>query len=365
MKKLLFIDRDGTIIEEPSEDYQIDSLEKLIFIPKVIRNLYKISKNSDFGLIMVSNQDGMGTDSFPENTFWPAHDKMIEVLKNEDIEFKAIHIDSSFPHENSQNRKPRIGMLQEYIEGDYDLKNSYVIGDRMTDVELAENLGSKSILYGGIRSEKAELCTVDWDEIYNFLVFPDRKAIVQRKTNETDINIELNLDGTGMSDIDTGLGFYDHMLEQISKHGQCDLFVKVNGDLNVDEHHTIEDTAIALGEAFYKALGDKKGVCRYGFLLPMDDALAQVAIDFGGRPWIEWDLEFKREKVGDVPTEMFFHFFKSFTDSAKCNLNIKAEGKNEHHLIEAVFKGFAKSIKMAISRNEEEMESIPSTKGTL
>ena len=365
MKKLLFIDRDGTIIEEPNEDYQIDSLEKLIFIPKVIRNLYRISKNSDFEFIMVSNQDGLGTDSFPENTFWPAHNKMLEVLKNENIEFMAIHIDPSFPHEKSKNRKPGIGMLQEYTSGDYDLKNSYVIGDRMTDVEMAKNLGSKSILYGGLKSDKADLCTNDWDEIYDFLVFPKRIVSVQRKTKETDTTIELNLDGSGKCKIDTGLGFFDHMLEQIAKHGQCDLTIKVIGDLEVDEHHTIEDTAITLGEAFSKTLGDKKGLSRYGFLLPMDDALAQVAIDFGGRPWIEWDLDFKREKIGDVPTEMFFHFFKSFTDSAKCNLNIKAHGENEHHLIESVYKAFAKSIKMAVERNEDEMESIPSTKGKI
>ena len=307
MKKLLFIDRDGTVIEEPSEDYQVDSLEKLVFIPKVIRNLYRISKNSDYEFVMVSNQDGLGTDSYPEETFWPSHNKMLDVLKNEDIEFKAIHIDPSFPHEKSQNRKPEIGMLQEYIQGDYDLKNSYVIGDRITDVELAKNLGSKSILYGGLKSVEAELCTEDWDEIYEYLVFPQRKASVQRKTSETDILIELNLDGNGKSVINTGLGFFDHMLEQIAKHGQCDLSVKVNGDLNVDEHHTIEDTALALGEAFNKALGDKKGVSRYGFLLPMDDALAQVAIDFGGRPWIEWNLEFKREKIGDVPRTIRSH----------------------------------------------------------
>lgn len=365
MKKLLFIDRDGTIIEEPSEDYQIDSLEKLKFIPKVIRNLYRISKNSDFEFVMVSNQDGLGTDSFPENTFWPAHNKMLEVLKNEDIEFSAIHIDPSFPQEKSKNRKPGVGMLQEYIRGDYDLKNSYVIGDRMTDVEMAVNLGAKSVLYGGLRSDKADLCTEDWDEIYDFLVFPKRMVSVQRKTKETDITLELNLDGSGKYQIDTGLGFFNHMLEQIAKHGQCDLSVKVTGDLEVDEHHTIEDTAITLGEAFLKALGDKKGLSRYGFLLPMDDALAQVAIDFGGRPWIEWNIDFKREKIGDVPTEMFFHFFKSFADSAKCNLNINAQGKNEHHLIESVFKAFAKSIKMAVVRNENEMESIPSTKGRM
>jgi len=365
MKKILFIDRDGTIIEEPSEDFQIDSLEKLQFIPKVITSLYKICKYGDFELVMVSNQDGLGTESYPEETFWPAHNKMLEVLKNEGIEFIAIHIDPSFPHENSNNRKPGTGMLQKYLSGDFDLKNSFVIGDRLTDVELANNLGSKSILFGGLKLEEADLCTDNWDEIYNFLVFPERKSLIRRKTNETDINIKLNLDGTGISKINTGLKFFDHMLEQISKHGKCDLEIDVNGDLEVDEHHTVEDTALALGEAFMEALSNKKGVSRYGFLLPMDDALAHVAIDFGGRPWIVWDLEFRREKIGDVPTEMFYHFFKSFTDTAKCNLNVKAEGKNEHHLIEAVFKGFAKSIKMAVLRNENELDSIPSTKGLL
>ncbi len=365
MKRILFIDRDGTIIEEPSEDFQIDSLEKLQFIPKVITSLSKICQHSDFELVMVSNQDGLGTDSFPEDTFWPAHNKMLEVLTNEGIEFKAIHIDPSFPHENSNNRKPGTGMLQKYMTGDYDLKNSYVIGDRLTDVELAHNLGSKSILFGGLESADADICSDDWNEIYNHLVFPERKSLIQRKTNETDIRIKLNLDGTGKSNISTGLNFFDHMLEQISKHGKCDLEITVKGDLEVDEHHTIEDTALALGDAFTIALGDKKGVSRYGFLLPMDDALAHVAIDFGGRPWIVWDLEFKREKIGDVPTEMFYHFFKSFTDTAKCNLNVKAEGKNEHHIIEAVFKGFAKAIKMAVWRNENELDSIPSTKGSL
>jgi len=365
MKKILFIDRDGTIIEEPSEDFQIDSLEKLQFIPKVITSLFKICKHSAFELVMVSNQDGLGTDSYPEETFWPAHNKMLEVLKNEGIEFTAIHIDPSFPHENSNNRKPGTGMLQKYMAGDYDLKNSFVIGDRITDVELAFNLGSKSILFGGLKSEEADLCTDDWNEIYDFLVFPERKSTIQRKTNETDINIKLNLDGTGKSEINTGLNFFDHMLEQIPKHGECDLEIAVKGDLEVDEHHTIEDTALALGEAFTEALGDKKGVSRYGFLLPMDDALAHMAIDFGGRPWLVWDVEFRREKIGDVPTEMFYHFFKSFTDTAKCNLNVNADGNNEHHIIEAVFKGFAKSIKMAILRNESELDSIPSTKGSL
>jgi imidazoleglycerol-phosphate dehydratase/histidinol-phosphatase len=365
MRKILFIDRDGTIIEEPHEDFQIDSLEKLQFIPKVITSLSRICKHGDFDLVMVSNQDGLGTDSFPEETFWPAHNKMLETLKNEGVVFHDIHIDPSFPQENSINRKPGTGMLGKYLKGEFDLKNSFVIGDRFTDIELAHNLGSKSILFGGLKSDEADLCTNDWDEIYNFLVFPERKSLIKRKTKETDILIKLNLDGTGKSSISTGLNFFDHMLEQISKHGKCDLEISVKGDLEVDEHHTIEDTALALGEAFRVALGDKKGVSRYGFLLPMDDALSHIAIDFGGRPWMVWDVEFKREKIGDVPTEMFYHFFKSFTDNAKCNLNIKAEGKNEHHIIEAVFKGFAKSIKMAVLRNENEIDSIPSTKGLL
>lgn len=365
MKRILFIDRDGTIIHEPANDHQVDSLEKLQFIPKVIRSLYAIVKNTDYVLVMVTNQDGMGTKSYPEDTFWPAHNKMLEILKNEGIEFKAIHIDTSFPHEKSNNRKPGIGMLQEYLRGEYDLKHSFVIGDRLTDVELAENLGAKSILFGGLESDLADLCTNDWDDIYHYLVFPDRKAIVQRKTKETDISVEVNLDGKGNSDISTGLRFFDHMLEQIAKHGLCDLHISVQGDLEVDEHHTIEDTAIALGEAFDNALGNKKGISRYGFLLPMDDALSQVAIDFGGRSWIVWEVEFKREKIGDVPTEMFYHFFKSFSDSCKCNLNIKAEGKNEHHIIESVFKAFARAIKMAVRRNEEEMDHVPSTKGML
>jgi imidazoleglycerol-phosphate dehydratase/histidinol-phosphatase len=365
MKKILFIDRDGTIIHEPANDCQVDSLEKLHFIPKVITCLSRIIKNTDYELVMVTNQDGMGTDSYPEDTFWPPHNRMLEILKNEDIEFSAIHIDCSFPHENSRNRKPGTGMLEGYMTGDYDLKNSFVIGDRISDVILAQNLGSKSILFGGEQSNDADLCTNDWEEICHYLIFTERKVTFQRKTKETDIFIELNLDGSGRSEISTGLGFFDHMLEQISKHGQCDLIIKVNGDLEVDEHHTIEDTGLALGETFLNALGDKKGIERYGFLLPMDEALTQVAIDFGGRPWLVWDVELKREKIGDVPTEMFYHFFKSFSDTAKCNLNIKAGGQNEHHIIESVFKAFARSIKMALRRNEREMGTIPSTKGRL
>lgn len=365
MKKVLFIDRDGTIIHEPENDQQVDSLEKLSFIPYAISGLQKISRMTDYELVMVSNQDGLGTSSYPEETFWPAHRKMLEILKGEGVEFRAIHIDRSFEHEKSPNRKPGTGMLGEYLGGSYDLENSYVIGDRLTDVILAENLGAKAILYGKLKSEKAALNTDDWNRITEFLIFKRRTGMIERKTAETEIQVELNLDGTGKCDIHTGLGFFDHMLEQIGKHGDIDLKIRVSGDLHVDEHHTIEDTAIVLGEAFSKALGDKKGISRYGFLLPMDDALAQVAIDFGGRPWLEWDVEFKREKIGDMPAEMFFHFFKSFCDNARCNLNIQASGANEHHKIESIFKAFARSIRMAVKRDEENPGRIPSTKGTL
>jgi imidazoleglycerol-phosphate dehydratase/histidinol-phosphatase len=363
MKKILFIDRDGTIIHEPENDQQVDSLEKLSFMPKVISCLEKISRLTEYVLVMVSNQDGLGTSSFPEDTFWPAQNKMLEILRGEGIEFKAIHIDRSFEHENSPNRKPGTGMLKEYIVGDFDLKNSFVIGDRFTDLELAKNLGAKSILYGKLNSEEAVICTSDWEMISQYLIFEQRKGIVKRKTSETEIRVEINLDGSGNTDINTGLGFFDHMLDQIGKHGEFDMMIKVKGDLEVDEHHTIEDTGIALGEAFAKALSDKKGIQRYGFLLPMDDALAQVAIDFGGRPWFEWNASFKREKIGDMPTEMFFHFFKSFTDHAKCNLNIIASGNNEHHKIESIFKAFARAAKMAVLRDEFRFNRIPSTKG--
>jgi len=364
MKKALFIDRDGTILVEPKTDYQVDSFEKFEFIPKVIRNLYKIYTELDYEFVMVTNQDGLGTDSYPEHTFWPYQNKMLDILKSEGIVFEDILIDRSFEHEGLETRKPGIGMMKKYLEGEYDLASSYVIGDRLTDVQLAKNLGAKAILLADFQSEDAALNTNDWDEIYSFLKLPERKASVCRKTSETDILIDLNLDGTGKSDIKTGLGFFDHMLEQLARHGNVDLTIAVKGDLHIDEHHTIEDTGLALGEAFLNALGDKKGITRYGFLLPMDDVLAQVAIDFGGRPWIVWDAEFKREKVGDMPTEMFFHFFKSFSDTAKCNLNIKAEGQNEHHKIEAVFKAFAKAIRMAVQRNIND-NSLPSTKGVL
>lgn len=363
-KKVLFIDRDGTIIKEPPSDFQVDSLEKLEFLPKAISNLRKIAEETDFELVMVTNQDGLGTDSFPENTFWPAQYKMLKTLEQENIIFKQIHVDKSFEHENAPTRKPRTGLLTAYLSQDYDLANSYVIGDRITDVKLAENLGAKAIFFGE-STERAALSTTDWDEIYEFLKMPPRSAEVSRKTSETDIYIKLNLDGTGHCDIKTGLHFFDHMLEQLGKHGSTDLEIKVTGDLHIDEHHTIEDTALALGGAYLKALGDKKGIYRYGFLLPMDDVLAQAAIDFGGRPWIVWDAEFKREKVGDMPTEMFYHFFKSFSDTAKCNLNIKAEGANEHHKIEAIFKALARAIKMAVMRDPRNINQLPSTKGVL
>jgi imidazoleglycerol-phosphate dehydratase/histidinol-phosphatase len=378
MQKLLFIDRDGTIIDEPKTDFQIDSLEKLEFLPKALSNLRKIAEETDFQLIMVTNQDGLGTESFPEDTFWPAHNKMLKTMENENILFSAIHIDRSFPQENLPTRKPGTALLNEYFDATkYDLANSYVLGDRATDVQLAVNLGAKAIFFTdgltnslieGFTAEQKEttkLVTNDWDEIYEFLKLPQRIAIIERNTKETKIKIELNLDGTGKSEIHTGLGFFDHMIDQVAKHSGADLKIFVEGDLHIDEHHTIEDTALALGEAFLKALGDKKGTNRYGFLLPMDEALAQVAIDFSGRPWLVWDASFKREKIGEMPTEMFYHFFKSFSDTSKCNLNIKCEGDNEHHKIEAIFKAFAKSIKMAVKRNLNEMNSLPSTKGVL
>ncbi|MEN2283707.1 bifunctional histidinol-phosphatase/imidazoleglycerol-phosphate dehydratase HisB [Algoriphagus sp. SE2] len=363
-KKVLFIDRDGTIIKEPPTDFQVDSLEKLEFVPKAISNLRKIAEELDYELVMVTNQDGLGTPSFPENTFWPAQYKMLKTLEQENILFKEILVDKTFEHENAPTRKPRTGLLTAYFSEEYDLSNSFVIGDRITDVQLAENIGAKSIYFGD-ENAKAEFSTKDWDEIYEFLKLPPRAAEIKRKTSETDIFIKLNLDGSGICDISTGLHFFDHMLEQLGKHGSTDLEIKVKGDLHIDEHHTIEDTALALGEAYLKALGDKKGIFRYGFLLPMDDVLAQVAIDFGGRPWIVWDVEFKREKVGDMPTEMVYHFFKSFSDTSKCNLNIKAEGTNEHHKIEAIFKALARAIKMAVMRDPRNINQLPSTKGVL
>lgn len=363
LKKVLFIDRDGTIIAEPPDE-QIDSLEKLIFVPGVIVNLHRIATELDFELVMVTNQDGLGTDSFPEDTFWPAHNKMLTTLEGEGIRFSEILIDRSLPHQNAPTRKPRTGMLEKYLQGNYDLANSFVIGDRPSDAELAKNLGSRMIFFSKTAHLKTDLSTTDWNKIYRFLRFPPRAAQVNRNTSETEIAVRLNIDGSGKAEIDTGLGFFDHMLEQLARHSGCDLRIRVSGDLQVDEHHTIEDTALALGEAFSRALGDKRGIDRYGFLLPMDDSLAQVVLDFSGRNWLVWNAEFTREKIGEMPTEMFFHFFKSFSDTAKCNLNIKAEGQNEHHKIEAIFKAVAKSIKMAVRRNEGNRQ-IPSTKGAL
>ncbi|MDF9795280.1 imidazoleglycerol-phosphate dehydratase/histidinol-phosphatase [Catalinimonas alkaloidigena] len=365
MKKVLFIDRDGTIIIEP-EDKQIDSLEKLEFLPKAISNLRKLAEETDYEFVMVTNQDGLGTDSFPEETFWPAHNKMLKILEGEGITFKDIHIDRSFSHENKPTRKPGTAMLTGYMNNDqYDLANSYVLGDRLTDLELAQNLGTKAIYISDEISEDAALSTTDWDKIYEHLRLPARTADVRRTTKETDIEIYLNLDGQGQTEIYTGLGFFDHMLDQLGRHSGADLKLKVKGDLHIDEHHTIEDTALALGEAYRKAIGDKKGIMRYGFLLPMDESLAQVAIDFGGRPWLIWEAEYKREKVGDMPTEMFYHFFKSFSDASLSNINIKVEGSNEHHKIEATFKALAKAIKMAVSRDIKNMDKLPSTKGVL
>ncbi|MFN5147784.1 MAG: bifunctional histidinol-phosphatase/imidazoleglycerol-phosphate dehydratase HisB [Flavobacteriia bacterium] len=378
MKKVLFIDRDGTLILEPPIDFQVDSFEKLQFYPKVFSGLGKIASELDFELVMVTNQDGLGTAAYPYESFIGPHTLMLEALRSEGVEFAEECIDRTFPEENAETRKPRTGLLTKYFNGDYDLANSFVIGDRLTDVELAKNLGAKAIYMvnqndpgkAEVTAKEEELIAVialrsnDWDEIYTFLKLGERTATYQRKTNETDISIELDLDGTGYSKIDTGIAFFDHMLDQIARHGSLDLEITVKGDLQVDEHHTIEDTAIALGECFSKALGSKVGIGRYGFCLPMDDCLAQVAIDFGGRNWLEWEAEFNRELIGQMPTEMFFHFFKSFTDGAKCNLNIKAEGVNEHHKIEAIFKAFAKSIKMA-KRRDGVNAVLPSTKGML
>jgi imidazoleglycerol-phosphate dehydratase/histidinol-phosphatase len=363
MKKALFLDRDGTLVIEPPLDYQLDSFEKLEFYPKVFANLQLILNNSDYEIVMVTNQDGLGTASFPSEMFWPVHDFILKTFKNENIIFNDVLIDPSLPQENSPNRKPGLGMMSKFIHGQYDLKNSYVIGDRESDIQLAKNLGSKSIRIASEIDNEADFTSLDWDEISAFILSNNRRSEVIRKTNETAIQINLNLDGSGVSKIDTGLKFFDHMLEQLSKHGNVDLEINVKGDLEVDEHHTIEDVGLALGTAFYDALGGKKGIERYGFLLPMDDCLAQVAIDFGGRPWMVWDVDFKRESIGDVPTEMFSHFFKSFTDTAKCNLNIKAEGENEHHKIESIFKAWARAIKMAAQQNGS--GQLPSTKGVL
>lgn len=377
MKKVLFIDRDGTLIREP-EDEQIDSFAKLEFYPKALYYLPRIAAELDYTLVMVTNQDGLGTDSHPEAQFWPVHNFIIDTFKGEGAVFSEVIIDKTFAHENAITRKPNTGLLQHFLNGNYDLSNSFVIGDRLNDVVLAKNLGAKAIylrnndgLGAAENLGKAEelsghiaLQTSDWADIYTFLRAGGRTVHHERNTNETKISIDIDLDGTGRANIHTGLNFFDHMLDQIARHGSVDLRIKTDGDLHIDEHHTIEDTGIALGEAFAKAIGNKLGLERYGFCLPMDDCLAQAAIDFGGRAWIVWDAEFKREKVGDVPTEMFYHFFKSFSDAAKCNLNIKAEGDNEHHKIEAIFKAFAKAIKMAIKRDAEKLV-LPSTKGVL
>ncbi len=375
-QKLLFIDRDGTIILEPQDNYQIDKFEKLTFLPNAITALKYIAEQTDFHLVMITNQDGLGTKDFPEKTFWGPHQLMLSVLESEGIVFDAIYIDRTFAKDNAPTRKPNTGLLTEYFDKEkYDLENSYVIGDRLTDIQLAKNLGAKGILIGR-SSDKTDdnklnqkalqnsiaLKTDSWKVIADYLCQPQRKIHLKRETNETKITVSLNLDGKGTSKIKTGLGFFDHMLEQLAKHSGCDMEIHVKGDLHIDEHHTIEDTALALGEAFSLALGNKKGIQRYGFLLPMDDVLAQAAIDFSGRPWLVWKAKFTRERVGDVPTELFFHFWKSFSDAAKCNLNIKAEGDNEHHKIEAIFKAVAKAIKMSVKIDGKE---LPTTKGIL
>ena len=375
MKKVLFIDRDGTLAMEP-EDFQLDSLDKLIFYPEVFTYLGRIARELDYELVMITNQDGLGTNSFPEDTFWPTHNFLLKSFKNEGVIFENILIDKSFPGEKAPTRKPQIGLLTEYLNSEnYDLHNSFVIGDRVTDMELASNLGAKGLFLcnndrlgeeesGQYPSEVIALKTTKWKEIYSFLKLKQRIVTQRRITKETSINMKLNLDGSGKSHIDSGIVFFDHMLDQLARHGGIDLELIVKGDLEVDEHHTIEDTAIVLGEAFAAALGDKLGIERYGFCLPMDDCLAQVSIDFGGRNWLVWKAEFKREMIGKMPTEMFMHFFKSFSDAAKANLNIKAEGINEHHKIEAIFKAFAKAIKSAIKRDSDKM-ILPSTKGSL
>jgi imidazoleglycerol-phosphate dehydratase/histidinol-phosphatase len=362
MKKVLFIDRDGTIIEDP-EDEQVDSFEKLTFLAGAITCLSKIANETDFELVMVTNQDGLGTKLFPENTFWPVQNKILEILKGEGVKFAEIFIDKTTPVQKSPTRKPGTAMLVKYLATGIDLDSSYVIGDRLTDVELAKNLRCKAILIGNEEITNVELTARDWNDIYKYLKQIPRTAKVYRKTSETDIEIELNLDGSGKSEISTGIGFFDHMLEQIARHGNLDLRIQVKGDITIDEHHTVEDVAIVLGEAIQKALGGKKGIERYGFVLPMDDCLAQVALDFGGRPWLVWNVKFLREKVGELPTELFFHFFKSFSDNAKCNLNINAEGENEHHKIEAIFKAFAKTIKMAVKKTDN--FNLLTTKGIL
>ncbi|MBN1416574.1 MAG: bifunctional histidinol-phosphatase/imidazoleglycerol-phosphate dehydratase HisB [Bacteroidales bacterium] len=374
MKKVLFIDRDGTLIRESPGDFQVDSLEKLEFMPAVFRNLYMIRNKLDYELVIVTNQDGLGTKKFPEEKFWPVHKKMIRAFENEGITFDDQLIDRSFPEDNAPTRKPRLGMMMKYLDGTYDIARSFVIGDRLTDIEMAKNIGALGILIGPMEQEdeikKAGLkktcirITQGWDEIYAIVASHNRFAKVTRKTAETEVSVIVELDGKGSAEVKTGLGFFDHMLDQIARHSGCNLTVSVQGDLHVDEHHTIEDTALALGEAIRKALGNKTGIGRYGFVVPMDDCLAQVAIDFSGRSWLVWEVKFKREKIGDVPTEMFSHFFKSFCDAAGCNLNIKAEGGNEHHKTEAVFKAFARALRMAVQKDLYS-DQLPSTKGLL
>lgn len=374
MQKVLFIDRDGTLIREPQDDYQVDRLDKFSFFPGVFTYLGKIVRELDYRLVMVTNQDGLGTDSYPEETFWPYQELMVDALEGEGITFDEICIDRHFEKDNSPYRKPGTAMLRKYVNGDYDLGRSYVLGDRWSDTHLAKNLGGKGIYINEYDGKTAEcpddiassvaLQTDNWKGIYAYLKSQDRAMSMSRNTSETKINVHLNLDGSGAADISTGLHFFDHMLEQIARHGGVDLIIQVNGDLHIDEHHTVEDTAIALGQAFREALGRKVGIQRYGFCLPMDDCLAQVALDFGGRAWLEWEAEFKRERIGDVPTEMFYHFFKSFADNAQCNLNIKAEGDNEHHKIEAIFKALARAIKMGVARDVNS-DVLPSTKGML
>ncbi len=362
MKKVLFIDRDGTIIIESGNE-QADTLEEFRFLPGVITALSGIVKETDYELVMVTNQDGLGTESFPEDMFWPSHNKMLQILKDEGIEFAAIFIDRTYPQENAPTRKPGTSMLNKYLSQGIDLDSSFVIGDRITDMELAINLGCKAFFINAEKHPNAVLNTLDWNDIYNYLKSETRRAARKRKTKETSVVLELNLDGSGKSVIETGIGFFDHMLEQIARHGGIDLTIKAEGDLKVDQHHTIEDVAIALGECVSEALGSKKGIERYGFLLPMDDSLAQAAIDFGGRPWLVWNVSFAHETIGEIPAEMFFHFFKSFSDSAKCNVNINAEGENDHHKIESIFKAFSKALKMAVKKTDN--FNLPSTKGKL
>ncbi|MGC4056961.1 MAG: bifunctional histidinol-phosphatase/imidazoleglycerol-phosphate dehydratase HisB [Chitinophagaceae bacterium] len=362
-KSVLFIDRDGTLICEP-EDFQIDSLEKLRYYPGVFRYLSRIAAELDYELVMVSNQDGLGTPSFPEEQFWPAQDKMLEALEGEGIRFKEIYIDRSFPEQQLPTRKPGTAMLTRYISGDYDLSRSYVIGDRITDLELAQNLGAGGILIGGVKAPDAVLCTSEWADIYSFLRAAKRRVSLKRTTRETDISVRISLDGTGNGDIQTGIGFFDHMLQQLAFHSGVDLYLRAEGDLHVDEHHLIEDTGIVLGQAYLQALGNAAGIGRYGFVLPMDDCECSVSVDMGGRPWLVWNASFNREMIGAMPTEMFPHFFKSFSDAARCTLHINANGTNEHHKIEGIFKAFARALAQAI-RLDGNTGQLPSTKGLL